>query len=292
MKYDVRLRLRYEYDGPVADGRHLVRVLPRELPGVQQVAEAQLRFDPAPEEQNAFTDYFGNRAIAVAIRAPHTTLDVEMRAQVRVDRSPPELDLSPDLDGLRAELAALRSLSPDSPAHFLPPSARVPPIGRIADYAAESLRATASVFAAMQHLGRRIHKDFAYDAEATEVDTPVAEAFDMRRGVCQDFSHIMIAGLRGLGVPAGYVSGFLRTQPPPGQKRLEGADATHAWVAVWCGPQLGWQEFDPTNGIPAGDDHITIGYGRDYGDVAPMVGVLKASGGQEGKQAVDVIPLE
>ncbi|WP_034007179.1 transglutaminase-like domain-containing protein, partial [Pseudomonas aeruginosa] len=124
------------------------------------------------------------------------------------------------------------------------------------------------------------------------VDTPVAEAFDMRAGVCQDFSHIMIAGLRGLGIPAGYVSGFLRTIPPAGKERLEGADATHAWVRVWCGLQLGWQEFDPTNAIPAGNDHITISHGRDYGDVSPISGVLKTSGAHEATQAVDVIPLD
>ncbi|MFT4257278.1 MAG: transglutaminase family protein [Pseudoxanthomonas sp.] len=292
MKYDVRLRLSYEYGGLVADGRHVVRVLPRELPGAQRVLESRLRIDPLPDEENAFADYFGNRAVMVAVRAPHKTLDVEMRAQVQVERSAPELDLSPDIDGLRTQLAALHSLAPDSPAHCLPPSARVPLIGRITDYAATSARATGSVMALARHLAGRIHTDFAYDPDATEVDTPVTEAFDMRRGVCQDFSHIMIAGLRGLGVPAGYVSGFLRTQPPPGKKRLEGADATHAWVGVWCGQQMGWQEFDPTNGISAGNDHITIGYGRDYNDIAPMVGVLKASGKQEGKQAVDVIPLE
>ena len=144
----------------------------------------------------------------------------------------------------------------------------------------------------MQHLGRRLRNDFAYDPDATEVDTPLAKAFDMRAGVCQDFSHIMIAGLRGLGIPAGYVSGFLRTIPPPGKTRLEGADATHAWVRAWCGGQLGWREFDPTNGIFAGNDHITIGYGRDYADIPPIAGVLKTSGAQEAKQAVDVVPLD
>ena len=102
---------------------------------------------------------------------------------------------------------------------------------------------------------------------------------------------MMIAGLRGLGIPAGYVSGFLRTIPPPGKERLEGADAMHAWVRVWCGREAGWQEFDPTNDMRAGNDHIVVGYGRDYSDVAPIVGVLKTTGGQKGKQAVDVIPI-
>ena len=121
--------------------------------------------------------------------------------------------------------------------------------------------------------------------------TKAADAFALRRGVCQDFSHVMIAGLRGLGIPAGYVSGFLRTIPPPGKERLEGADAMHAWVKVWCGLEAGWQEFDPTNGMRASNDHITVGYGRDYADVAPIVGVLKTTGSQTGEQAVDVIPV-
>lgn len=292
MRYDIRLRLRYDYENPVAGGRHLVRVIPRDLPGAQQVLESRLRYDPAPDERTGFTDFFGNHVSAIALHASHQTLEVEMQARMQVERIPPGLDLSPDLETLRLELASVRSLRADSPSHFLPESPHVPLLGRITEYASESLRATSTVLAAAQHLGQRLREDFDYDPEATEVDTPVAEAFDMRAGVCQDFSHIMIAGLRGLGIPAGYVSGFLRTIPPAGKERLEGADATHAWVRVWCGLQLGWQEFDPTNAIPAGNDHITISHGRDYGDVSPISGVLKTSGAHEATQAVDVIPLD
>ncbi|MFT4196365.1 MAG: transglutaminase family protein [Pseudomonas sp.] len=291
MHYRIRLRLQYDYAEPVADGRHLLRVLPRRLDGVQEVEQAQVLLDPQPDEVRGFEDFFGNRVTALFVRAPHRALDIDMQAQVKVERGPAELDLSPDLAGLRAELAEQRTLAPDSPWHCLPASARVPALPRIAAYAASSLRATATVVAAVRHLNARLRGDFAYDPDATEVDTPVAQAFDMRRGVCQDFSHIMIAGLRGLGIPAGYVSGLLRTIPPPGKPRLEGADASHAWVRVWCGRQMGWQEFDPTNGIPAGDDHITLGHGRDYGDVAPMTGVLRTTGKQEAKQMVDVLPL-
>lgn len=295
MRYDVRLRLSYEYQHPVADARHLVRVLPRNLYGVQQVLESSLRIDPGSGERQVFEDFFGNCVTSVALRTPHSHLDVEMRAVVKVDHdSQPELDLdlSPDMAGLAAELASRRSLAADAPWHFLPATVRAPVLQRITDYAAVSLRDSGSVLATVQHLGRRVHEDFAYDAEATDVDTPVGEAFDMRAGVCQDFSHIMIAGLRGLGIPAAYVSGFLRTIPPKGRPRLEGADATHAWVRAWCGVQLGWRDFDPTNGIPAGNDHITIGYGRDYADVSPIAGVLKTFGDQDAAQAVDVIPLD
>ncbi len=135
-----------------------------------------------------------------------------------------------------------------------------------------------------------LHRDMKFDAKATTVDTPPAEAFARRIGVCQDFAQVMIAGLRGIGIPSGYVSGFLRTVPPPGKARLEGADAMHAWVRAWCG-DAGWVEFDPTNACLVGPDHVVVGYGRDYGDVAPVAGVLRISGKQKSKQAVDVIAL-
>lgn len=292
MRYDIRLRLRYDYENPVAGGRHLVRVLPRDIAGTQQVLESRLHYSPDPDERTGFTDFFGNHVSTIALRAPHRTLEVEMQARVQIERNPTDLDLSPDISALRMELDSVHSLQPDSPSHFLPASPHVPLLARITGYASESLRATPTVLAAAQHLGRRLREDFTYDPEATEVDTPVAEAFDMRAGVCQDFSQIMIAGLRGLGIPAGYVSGYLRTIPPAGKERLEGADATHAWVRVWCGLQLGWQEFDPTNAMPAGNDHITISHGRDYGDVSPISGVLKTSGEHEATQAVDVVPLD
>jgi len=137
---------------------------------------------------------------------------------------------------------------------------------------------------------RRIQRDFVYDAEATTVSTPAAEAFRARRGVCQDFAHIMICGLRGLGLPAAYVSGYLRTTPPPGKPRLEGADATHAWVALWCGERQDWVGFDPTNALLVEDSHIRLATGRDYADVAPISGITLAPGDQALQVAVDVIP--
>ena len=156
----------------------------------------------------------------------------------------------------------------------------------------KSVARTASVQAAALDLCLAIHADFRYDREATKVDTGPVEAFGLKRGVCQDFAHVMIAGLRGAGIPAGYVSGFLRTIPPKGKPRLEGADAMHAWVRVWCGQHAGWLEFDPTNAMLAGPDHITIGHGRDYSDVSPIVGVLRTSGQHHAKQSVDVVRVE
>ena len=134
-------------------------------------------------------------------------------------------------------------------------------------------------------------RDFAYDSKATEVDTPPAEAFARRRGVCQDFAHVMIAALRGLGLPALYVSGYIRTIPPAGKPRLAGADASHAWVSVWCGPAFGWFGLDPTNAIPEGDDHVVVARGRDYADVPPVDGVVLSSGGRDLEVEVDVIPI-
>jgi transglutaminase-like putative cysteine protease len=130
-----------------------------------------------------------------------------------------------------------------------------------------------------------------FDAAATTVETPATEAFAARHGVCQDFTHIMIIALRSLGIPAGYVSGYLRTLPPPGQERLEGADAMHAWVSAWCGPGVGWVEYDPTNAVFAGTDHIVVAYGRDYADVAPVRGAMRTAGGQTSSQSVDVAPV-
>ena len=144
----------------------------------------------------------------------------------------------------------------------------------------------------LRTVGAALNRDMSFDAKATSVETSHEEAFEARHGVCQDFSHVMIAALRSVGIPAGYVSGFLRTRPPEGRPRLSGADAMHAWVRAWCGPALGWVEYDPTNAVDAGEDHVVVAYGRDYSDVSPVKGVLKSATAQESRQAVDVIPLD
>lgn len=289
MLYDIRLHLSYDYDAAAGGSRHQVRVLPQTIAGVQRVVAASLSFVPTPSERTDFTDFFGNNVTAIAFRDVHDGLDIRMSARVSVSRPEPGLDVSPDLQRLREELGAVRSLAPDAPHHFLTASDHAGIDAAITAYARRSL--AGSTTGTVMDFCNRIHRDFTYDGEATTVHTRASDAFRLKRGVCQDFSHIMIAGLRGLGIPAGYVSGFLRTIPPKGKPRLEGADAMHAWVKVWCGRDAGWQEFDPTNGMRASNDHITVGYGRDYSDVAPIVGVLKTTGGQVGDQAVDVIPV-
>lgn len=292
MLYDIKLHLHYDYDAAAGGSRHHVRVAPQTIPGTQRVVASSVSFEPKPTERTDFRDFFGNAVTSVSFRGAYDTLDMRMSARVSVSRAEPGFDVSPDLAGLADEIAAVRSLAPDTPHHFLAPSDFVDIDPAITAFARDSLSAGGSVTAISHAMCNRIHADFAYDGEATTVATHATDAFSLRRGVCQDFSHVMIAGLRGLGIPAGYVSGFLRTIPPPGKERLEGADAMHAWVRVWCGHQAGWQEFDPTNGMRASNDHITVAHGRDYADVAPIVGVLKTTGSHEGEQAVDVIPVE
>jgi transglutaminase-like putative cysteine protease len=292
MLYDVRLELRYDYEGAVHGDRHLIRVTPVTIPRVQRVIASSLSFDPKPDRLATYADFFGNTVNTLAYHQAHDLLDIRLTARVAVEDLVVPVDLSPPVDQLSQHIAGIWSLRPDSPHHFLGPSPRVHLDPAITAYARESVERTHSVQAAAMDFCLAIHRDFAYDGEATEVDTAPADAFALRRGVCQDFVHVMIAGLRGVGIPAAYVSGFLRTIPPEGEERLEGADAMHAWVRVWCGNQSGWMEFDPTNAMIAGPDHITIGHGRDYADITPIVGVLKTSGSHETTQSVDVVRVE
>jgi transglutaminase-like putative cysteine protease len=258
---------------------------------MQRVIAANIALDPAPTERTAFKDFFGNAVTSIAFREPHDAFDLTMKARVSVLRPDFTVDASPDLDGLKHEIASALTLDAASPQHFLPPSLHAPITPDITDYARGSAASGRSVCEIAFDLCNRIHADFDYDGEATNVRTLSPEAFELKAGVCQDFAHVMISGLRGLGIPAGYVSGFIRTIPPPGKVRLEGADAMHAWVSVWCGKEAGWREFDPTNKMLAGNDHIVIGYGRDYADVAPIVGVLRTVGKHSSEQSVDVIPV-
>jgi transglutaminase-like putative cysteine protease len=291
MLYDIKLTLHYEYDAWAGGGRHQVRVLPANIPGVQRVVAASLAFAPSPAERSDFLDFFGTSTTAIAFREAHESLDVKMQARVSVTRPRPGGDISVGVADLEQDIAGCLSLAPPSPHHYLASSDHAGVDATITAYAAQSA-GRPTVFEVAHDLCGRIYRDFTYDGEATTVATRARDAFDLKRGVCQDFSHVMISGLRGLGIPAGYVSGFLRTTPPPGKERLEGADAMHAWVKVWCGREAGWIEFDPTNDMLAGNDHIVVGFGRDYSDVAPIVGVLRTSGGQEGEQSVDVVPVE
>lgn len=292
MLYDIRLNLEYDYDAPVHGGRHHIRVAPATVSGVQRVIASSLTVDPSPARQTAFLDFFGNSVASIVLTEPHNHLNVRLSARVQVDDVTPPADLSPPVSELGRAISQYWSIAPASPQHFLAASPRVPVAPEITDYVREVTADHQTVLSVATALCMAIHRDFEYDPKATDVETRPIQAFNLRKGVCQDFAHVMIAGLRGLGIPAGYVSGFLRTNPPPGKPRLEGADAMHAWVRAWCGQHLGWVEFDPTNAMIAGADHICIGHGRDYADVSPIVGVLRTHGSHETKQSVDVLRVE
>ena len=263
MLYDLSLHMGYTYDTPAHGARHIIRVLPLSIPGRQRLVAGSIDVSPTPEERVTFDDLFHQSATSVHLRAPHEKLDIRMQARVMVETPALTADFSPELYRLPQELADVWSLDSQSPHHFIGASPRIGMDAAISAYARELLKPRMTIREIARSLCKRIHRDFTYDGEATTVDTTPSEAFKLKRGVCQDFSHIMIMALRSLGIPAGYVSGFLRTIPPPGKERLEGADAMHAWVRIWCGEAAGYLELDPTNNIVAGSDHIVVGYGRD-----------------------------
>lgn len=290
MLYDIRLRVLYEYESPTASNRNLVRIFPLDLAGVQRPIVTELTLSPRPNERSQFHDFFGNAVQDVFIRESHS--DLEIRVQSRVERMPVTFAGSEGpLGELRTRVAEVKSLAPESPHHFIGRSTRVRPSTALREWAMTHVRPEMPVSEAVRTLGRALHAHMAFDPEATSVETTHEEAFTLRRGVCQDFTHIMIAALRSVGVPAGYVSGVLRTIPPPGKVRLSGADAMHAWVRAWCGPEAGWFEYDPTNTMDAGVDHVSFARGRDYFDVSPVKGVLRGSGEHESKQQIDVIEV-
>jgi len=292
VRYSLRLSIGYRYGAPSDHARTIARLLPPTLPGLQTVHARQLTIDPAPDEWRDGLDFFGNTMSLLAFHDPIDQIAFTLEAEAERLSREDSLDLSPRLDALAADLAAYRSLAPTAPHHFLGPSPRIPVEPEIAAFARANCRPAETVRETVMRLASGIHTEMKFDPKATDVNTPPGEAFANRHGVCQDFSHVMISALRSLGIPAGYVSGFLRTLPPPGQERLAGADAMHAWVSAWCGPEAGWIEVDPTNNCLVGTDHVVVAYGRDYADVAPVRGSLRTSGGQTSHQNVDVEPLD
>ncbi|RVU21736.1 transglutaminase family protein [Methylobacterium oryzihabitans] len=288
MIYTLRHLTAYAYRNTVGHALCSLRLTPQSGDG-QEVLSHAITVTPGPERRDDARDFFGNRAVTVTVTQPHRSFRIEARSRVRVERpAPPDPATGPSWESLREAVLASRDLGAESPLHGLAPSRRVPLVPEVSDYARESFPPGGGAVAGALDLMQRIRRDFSFDGGATDVATPLAKSFALRRGVCQDFSHIMIAGLRGLGLPAAYVSGYLRTLPPPGMKRLEGADASHAWVALWCEGR--WHGFDPTNGIAAGNDHVVVARGRDYADVAPVSGIISGSGAQTLRVAVDVVP--
>lgn len=291
MLYKIALRMGNSYDTPASGARHIIRVLPLTIPNRQRLIAGSVSISPTPDERQEITDFFGQSAISISLPRPHDELEIRMQARVSVEPSSIGVDFSPKRANLESELKSVLSISADSPHHLTAQSPRIQPFAALKEFALETVSQDDTVVTIAQNLCQRIYHEFKYDPEATTVDTTTQEAFALKRGVCQDFSHIMIGALRSLNIPAGYVSGFLRTIPPPGVERLEGADAMHAWVRIWCGKTMGYVELDPTNNIAVSSDHVIVGYGRDYSDVSPVVGVIKSYGNQESFQKVDVVPL-
>lgn len=292
MIYDIRHVTTYAYEFPVSSATLSLRVTPRSGAG-QRCFDHSLVIDPRPNAVKTETDFFGNSVTTATIETGLLALKIEARARVDISRPVIAKDgASPDWKEIAAKALDQASLAAEAPAHFLFASPRIGLSEAVTAYAAQSFPPNRTIADGARDLARRIRADFAYSPQVTDVSTPLNEAFAQRRGVCQDFAHIMIAGLRGLGLPAAYVSGYIRTIPAPGKPRLEGADATHAWASVWCGVEIGWLGIDPTNAIDAGNDHIMLAIGRDFSDVSPIYGVFVGSGAQELKVGVDVVPAQ
>ncbi|MCJ2029298.1 transglutaminase family protein [Methylobacterium sp. J-043] len=293
MIYSLRHLTTYRYARAVRFARCNLRLRPRDGEG-QRVLDSALHVTPTPTSRLERRDFFGLDTLTLTLDEPHREFTVEAVSRVAVERpAPPPPEAGQPWEAVRAAAVALPSLGPDGPAHFQFRSQRVPLEPAVTDYARVSFPPGRSAYGGAVELMHRIREDFRFDAKATTVSTPLAEAFALRAGVCQDFTHVMIAGLRGLGLPAAYVSGYLRTRPPAGRPRLRGADASHAWVALWCGPEVGesgWIGLDPTNACVVRDDHIVVARGRDYTDVAPIDGMVASAGAQKLTVEVDVIP--
>jgi transglutaminase-like putative cysteine protease len=290
--YDIRHVTSYSYESSVGFARCSLRLEPRSGDGQQLVSHA-VEIRPRPAERTVRHDFFGTHTESVLIEAPHRNLRIDSRSRVSVSRRAPDRAApSPAWESVRDVAFEATSLGPASPIGYVFASPLVPVQQPVTLYAALSFPPARGILAGAVDLMHRIRTGFKYDPKATVISTPLNEVFEKRHGVCQDFAHVMIAGLRGLGLPAAYVSGYLRTIPPPGKPRLQGADATHAWVSLWCGEQIGWIGFDPTNDILVENDHIVLAVGRDFSDVSPVDGIIVGSRRQKLAVAVDVLLVE
>jgi transglutaminase-like putative cysteine protease len=290
--YDIRHVTSYSYESAVNFARCSLRLQPKSGDG-QELVSHSVDIRPRPAERTARRDFFGTLTENVLIEAAHRHLRIDSRSRVSVERrSYDRAADSPSWENVRDLAFGAASLGPASPVGYVFASTLVPVLRPVTDYAATSFPHGTGIIACAADLMRRIRSEFKYDSKATVISTPLTEVFEKRHGVCQDFAHVMIAGLRGLGLPAAYVSGYIRTIPPPGKPRLQGADATHAWVSVWCGGEFGWVGFDPTNDLMIANDHIVLATGRDFSDVSPIDGIIVGSRKQKLRVEVDVMPVE
>jgi transglutaminase-like putative cysteine protease len=291
MIYKIIHRTTFKYRHPVSVGKHVACLKPRSLPR-QQLTSSELLIQPNPATMTERIDYFGNLHCFFTVQEPHKELVVEARSEVKMEDGV----TSSQQESLPWE-EAVRSLPVDQSAagldayQFRFESPRIKPRPEFAAYALQSFTSGRPMREALLDLTARIHKDFRFDSKVTNVRTTPEEVFRKRRGVCQDFAHFQIACLRSLNLSARYVSGYLRTYPPPGRPRLIGADASHAWVSAYC-PGVGWIDLDPTNNVIPSNGHVTLAWGRDYGDVSPLFGLVSGGGVHALSVAVDVDAIE
>ncbi len=290
MTYHITHRTLYEYAAPVSVSHHVARLEP--LTTATQLRETfSLQIFPEPALRKARADYFGNQLCFFAIQEIHSKLEIITSSRVTVQPKPPVQNESTQPWESVAEMFRDPVL-PEviEPYQFVFDSPQIRASQELADYALDSFAPGTPLLFGARDLARRIFEDFKFDPKATTVATPLEEVWKKRRGVCQDFAHLGIACLRSLGLPARYVSGYLRTRPPEGRPRLVGADASHAWFRVFC-PGTGWVDFDPTNNVQPGEEHIIVAYGRDYGDVSPVAGILTGGGKHQVRVSVDVAEI-
>lgn len=290
-RFAITHRTRYKYSDPVAICQNQIMMVPRDLPRVR-CHDTVMDITPEPSLSHSHCDYYGNLVHTFSIESAHKELSVVVTSDVEVTATSfPPADKTRAWEMVRDAIAAGadRNWFEASEFHFYSPMVN---LGRtFGDYALQSFVPARPILEAALDLTKRIQRDFKYDTTATHVDTHADRSFGLRAGVCQDFAHVQIACLRSIGLPARYVSGYLRTLPPPGKPRLVGADNSHAWLSMYGGDALGWIDFDPTNACMVNTDHIPICVGRDYRDVAPMRGVVLGGGNTDLRVSVDVEPV-
>ncbi|HEV2573611.1 MAG TPA: transglutaminase family protein [Beijerinckiaceae bacterium] len=291
MIYDVIHVTSYEYELPVASADFMLHLTPHEGNG-QHVIKTRIEIDPPAMDMQARQDFFGNRTTVLKISRPHQALDIRTVSRIEVERPQvPAAALTRPWETVARDALNAPSLGPQSPVHFLYASRLAYLSTPATQFARASFAPGRPILEAGIELMTRIRDEFRYVPGTTAISTPLDQVFEQRSGVCQDFAHLMIAGLRGLGLSAAYVSGYIRTIPPRGRPRLQGADASHAWVSLWCGAEFGWIGLDPTNALLIGDDHVEVAIGRDYSDVSPVKGVFIGSGRDSLSVSVDVAPV-
>ena len=286
MKYRVEHTTTFKYANPVELASHMVHLLPRELP-YQHVIDSELAATPRAGRRSDAVDHFGNRVNWLFLDVQHARFSVTLHAEVDVGFPPPP---QPDSTLAWEDVTAARAGGALywEAAEFVFHSPMVAADPAVAAYVAGSFPSGRAILVGVIDLLARIRADFKFQSGVTTIATPVGKVLAQKAGVCQDFTHLMISGLRSLGIPARYVSGYIRTRPPPGQERRRGSDQSHAWVGVWLGPEHGWVDVDPTNNLIVQDEHVVLGWGRDYGDLSPVRGIILGGGKHTLSVSVDL----